>query len=151
MSFSYDYYMANTFTWPLIGCIIFGIIIIGSLVKIFVKPKSLFNLENLMNFLLIIVFMFGLVTNLGHLSYGYKIVLDEKDNVATIEGDIEKIEENIYAPLYKLDGGNSRGHTIYISGESYYIMSAKDLSVNDNVEITYLKNSKFILEIIVQE
>lgn len=145
MSFSYDYYMANTFTWPLIACILFGIISVGFIIKIFNKSSIL------QNSLWLVLFLFALTCNIIHLSYGYKIVLDEKDNVATIEGDIEKIEEEIYAPLYKLDGGNSRGHTIYISGEKYYIMSAKDLSINDNVEITYLKNSKFILEIIVQE
>lgn len=148
MEFSYEYYKANAFTWSLVACVVFGIISLGLIIKMLgTSNKSL----KLQMFLCLVLSLFGLTSHVIKLSYSYKIVFDNKDNVMMVEGKIEKIEEVISSPVYKLEEGNSKASILYISGEKYYIMSAGNLSVNDNVEITYLKNSKFILEIVVDK
>ena len=145
MKYSYDFYKMVTFTLPLIRCSIFGLGILLCIILIVKSHKRIFTRSNLINLIVLLGAIFVLVRNVIFLSYGYKILLDKKDNTAVIQGEIETIEEAFGSPLYKLDYENSRGHIISISGEEYYIMSVRGLSVGDDVQITYLKNSKFVV------
>lgn len=146
MKYSYEYYKSNTFTWPLIACCICVIMLISVLVGL-IKGRDNFKLIYIPG---IIVLVALLISSSIMLSYGYKLALDEKDDIQFVEGKIEKIDKVINSPVYKLEDGNSKASIIYISGQRYYIMSDRQISINDEVEISYLENSKFIVEIKVK-
>ena len=147
MTYSYDYYKTNTFTWPLIVCIITAVICTISIVQIVKNFKKTSGSQKAIKPVITLMLIVVLIVNAFHLSLGYKILLDDENNTETISGTISSLNEIKYSPTFKLDEGNSKAYNVYIDGKQYKIMSARGLSNGLNVEITYLKNSKFITRI----
>ncbi len=147
MEFSYEYYKSTTFTWPLIGCIAFGLIGILVFINLCINVKCISNIKKIMNILLLFVIVFGLICNLFHFSYGYKIPLDKKDDAIIAEGEISSIKKAFGSPYYKMENINTNGFLINVSGEIYYIMYIGDIEIGDKVELKYLPKSKIVLSI----
>lgn len=157
MKFSFEYYMNNTFIWPLIGCVLFGLISVLILISLIKDKKERdkkerdkkerFDKKSIINIIIFVVFVFGLVCNAIHLSYGYKIPLDKKEDAVIKEGEVLYISKAFGSPLYKLENINTRGYYINISNEKYYIMYTGELEIGDKVEFEYLPNSKVVLSI----
>ena len=159
MQYSYSNYMYEGFIWPLILFVLsLFFFLIGD--GWFSKkrkddtanskentPKSKYYKATLV---LSFIISLSLVITFGlNLLHSYKLIFD-KPNVTSKEiGTIEKIEEDFRSCTYKREETYSKASILYISGEKYYIMSDRNLSLNDKVEIEYLPKSKFILKIAV--
>lgn len=147
MKFSFEYYRNNTFIWPLIGCVVFGLISVFILISLIKDKKECFDQKSIIDIIIFVVFVFGLVCNAIHLSYGYKIPLDKKEDAVTKEGEVLYISKAFGSPYYKLENINTCGYYINISNEKYYIMYTGELEIGDKVEFEYLPNSKVVLSI----
>lgn len=147
MKFSYEYYLSNTFTFPLIACIGFALAATVLFVQVVRKGKTVFESKNIISLVLLVAMCCGLITNCLHLAFGCKLPLDKSGETQVVTGKIETIEKVAISPMYKLENENSKAYRLNIDGKYYYVMSATGVSVGDFVEVTYLNNSKFVVEI----
>ena len=63
MKFSFEYYRNNTFIWPLIGCVVFGLISVFILISLKKDKKECFDIKSIIDIIIFVVFVFGLVCN----------------------------------------------------------------------------------------
>lgn len=105
---------------------------------------SIINFKNIILFIIPVILV---LNSISHLRFGVKLIGENECNVREEIGIVENLEIKFFAPLYKLENGNSKLSIITISGNKYYIMSTFGVEVNDVVEIKYLEKSKYILEI----
>lgn len=106
------------------------------------RVKTLF----LFIILLFIVFIGARISKVG-------LLIDFIDNNEIIEsGVIDSIERDPFAlKTNHIYTGDEFSDVIVIEGEKYYIITAGDLEVGDSVDFIYLKYSKTVLEIQVND
>ena len=142
VKYSYATYKIECLIWPLIIFVLFLILFTSDIMSI-KKKRNFFRMPFFITFVLSAIF---LVVSGIELSHGYKLLFDKEDDIIKTMGQIEKIEK-VFPPKFLNKDNDLQAHWLYISGEKYYIMSASHISLNDHVEVFYLKNSKFIVEI----
>ena len=154
MIFQYSKYIRGCFFVPLLVFIFFSFYLISVLIPFFTQlKKSTLTPQKIQQYLVgFLVGAFFLTMNGGRLLNGGIFLMFEKESDAiVVEGQISQINElGIFSfPELSSDYGNgdSNGVEIVINGVGYAVPVCGDLQVGDEVVLTVLPKSKYILEI----
>lgn len=154
MSFSYFSYLLNNLMLPVFAlafvafpvCKMLGRII-GSLVR--GERVEFGDFSAVMMFILLIV-LFAILANILISGGGLNLITERADDALTMEGTIETIESGtIWAnPRYSANGEMSNGYTLTVDGVECFSMALGTLEVGDQVTVTYMPNSGYVLSIV---
>ena len=154
MTYEYNIYYRQNCIIPIILILFIGLLMVKIGWNLF-KKFSTINFyqcvkENIPQCIFLIGCLFLIAINSIHLFRGGIYLLTEKESdVININGTIEETIEIDFltGSKYNVENNHGRGEAIVINGTRYYLTTYGDLKVGDNVSITVLPKSKFILEI----
>ena len=154
MTYDYNVYYRQDCIVPLLLVIFVGVIMTKNVVSLLKKCTNMNTWmvikQNTPQTIFIVVFAFLIVVNSIHLLRGGIYLLFEKPSqavqiVGTVEDTIEI--DALTASKYDVDQNHGRGEALVIDGEKYYLTTYGDLKVGDNVVLTVLPRSRFVLQI----
>ena len=80
------------------------------------------------------------------LRYGIPLARERNAEPQTITGYVEEIQEDWSGIRFHYQGRQERGDVVIISGSRYFFITSGNLCVGDYIEISYLPNSKVVLQ-----
>ncbi len=144
MKIDYSLYRKNNLVIPAIGIIslmLFTAVNVCLLFKNLHTPKSIHYY-----IFSIIVAIIAMIAVSVLLPRGLKLITENESDAVVTEGEITNIEWALDSPKYYIGGKHCRAVLICIGDEKYYMVDTHELSVGDKVQLTYLKNSRFVIE-----
>ena len=157
MIFRYEDYFRACCTGILFESAFLGMMVLGSFVGLYQKAtKKPFSWSSIMvNIIAAVIFVYMLSMCLGILMHGGIYLLREKEDAKIdISGTIEDCQEmtqfmtpGIGTHYHEYGDGCMYGYVITVEGEALKIPSMGDLTVGDNVFVSYLPKSKYVLSI----
>ena len=153
MTFSYFDYLINNLVLPVFALAFIAFPVCRMVVQVIRRVKngesvSFGDASTVLVFLLMLV-VAVILGNILFSSSGCYLISERPGDAVTTQGTIEQIQPlGIFeSPKYTSNGESSNGYAITIDGVSCTAMAQGTLEVGDEVTVTYLPKSGFVLSI----
>ena len=143
MKIDYNIYYKNNLMIPivlLLALIIFMIVDIRMLLKNIATKSRYYYIFSI--FVSVIIILCVSIP----LHRGICLITEKEQDALIIEGEITDIEWIYNSPRYYLNGKACRAVWVCIGVQKYYIVDTNDISIGDEVQLTYRPRSRFIME-----
>ncbi len=144
MKIDYNLYHKNNLVIPAIMLILVVVYLVYNIYLLF-KNLHTSKSHHYYVFALVVGVLF-LIPIFASLPRGLNLITEKASDTVITEGTVTNIERIQNSPRYYIDGEPCRAVWICIEDKKYYMVDTHDLSVGDKVQLTYLKNSRFVIE-----
>lgn len=153
MTFSYFDYLISNLVLPVFALAFIAFPVCRLVIQVIRQVK---NSESVSfgeaSTVLVFILMLVVAVILGNILFrsgGFYLITERPGDAVTTQGTIEEIQPlGIFeSPKYMSNGESSNGYAITIDGISCTTMAQGMLEVGDEVAVTYLPNSGFVLSI----
>lgn len=153
MTFAYSSYLLNNLILPIFGLAFIAIPMfkfISNIIMAKLKGESVSLGDTRMVILPILLALLAVILAGILFRGGVHLIYERADDAVTIQGTIEEIDtcSIVEGPQYTVNGERSNGYEITVDGVTCTSMALGTLEVGDEVTVTYMPNSGFILSIV---
>lgn len=153
MTFAYSEYLINNLVLPLFALAFIAVPVGRMIISVIghaVRGEGVnFGDAKTVLLLILMIVVAVILCNILISGHGYCLIGERASDAVTAEGTIEQIQPlSIFSsPKYTASGESSNGYAITIDGTTCTSMALGTLEVGDQVTVTYMPNSGYILSI----
>ena len=153
MAFGYWDYLTNNLLLPVFGLVFIAVPVVRLVIRLleqYATGRSRVNWDGRAIFLFVAMLLVGVMLA-GNLvtGGGLHLITERPKDAVTVEGTLELVEPySIWTGIrYTSNGESSSGYKYVVNGQTLTGMARGTLEAGDEVSVTYLPKSGFVLSI----
>ena len=149
MRYEFDMYYKNNFLIPGLLAIVFFLLLLADVILVIQHRDQFqnFDLKSKLSYHVAsgIVSIIMLTIMLFTLRQSVYLIKEQENDAISIIGVVTDIKSVSNSPRYYINGKACHADWILIDGEKYYIIASHYIEPGDEIELTYLPKSRFVI------
>jgi len=146
MDLGIEIYTKYNLIIPCIAAIILTAFIVANAVSLYRLRKIKGTSSKQYHIASLVILVLILCASTYPLGRGMHLVHERKQDAITVTCEVLNVTFISYSPRYYYNHEATRAVWIHTTDQKYYMVDTGEISIGDHIEITYLPNSRYVID-----